>query len=294
MADYAAKANDFMAKAQKKLKAGMFATMFGGNKYEEAGELLEKASNNYKLAKMWSEAAAAFVQLADCHVHLDSKHEAASAYVEAANANKKVDVEAAVANLRVAVSFFADMGRLAIAAKHLKDVGELYEKEEKLEQSCEAYMQAADLYSGEEVSTTANNCKLKVAELSATLERYPLAIEVYEEVAKASMDNNLLKFSVKGYLLNAGICRLCSQDAIGVKNALERYEDVDPSFGDSRECNLLKGLADAAEEGDQDKYTSVLSEYDSMSRLDAWKTTLLLRAKKKIVASVAEEEDDLT
>jgi hypothetical protein len=40
-------------------------------------------------------------------------------------------------------------------------------------------------------------------------------IEVYEEVAKASMDNNLLKFSVKGYLLNAGICRLCSQDAIG-------------------------------------------------------------------------------
>ena len=54
-----------------------------------------------------------------------------------------------------------------------------------------------------------------MAELGARLERYPLAIEVYEEVAKASMDNNLLKFSVKGYLLNAGICRLCSQDAIG-------------------------------------------------------------------------------
>ena len=85
-----------------------------------------------------------------------------------------MDVEAAVANLRVAVSLFADMGRLSIAAKHLKDVGELYEKEEKLEASCEAYMQAADLYSGEEVSTTANNCKLKVAELSATLHRYPL------------------------------------------------------------------------------------------------------------------------
>ena len=33
-----------------------------------------------------------------------------------------------------------------------------------------------------------------------------------------------------------------------VKNALERYEDVDPSFTGSRECALLKGLADAAEE----------------------------------------------
>jgi len=85
-------------------------------------------------------------------------------------------------------------------------------------------MQAADLYGGEEVSTAANNCKLKVAELSASLERYPLAIEVFEEVAKASVSNNLLRFSVKGYLLNAGLCRLCSQEPVGVKNALERYE----------------------------------------------------------------------
>ena len=271
----------------------MFASFFG-NKYEEAVELLEKACNNYKLAKMWSEAADGFVLLADCHLKLDSKHEAASAYVEAANANKKVDPEAAVANLRVAVGFFTDMGRLSIAAKHLKDIAETYEKEDKPEESCEAYMQAADLYGGEEVSTTANNCKLKVAELSATLERYPLAVEVFEEVAKASMDNNLLKFSVKGYLLNAGVCRLCSQDGIGVKNAIERYEDIDPSFGDSRECKLLKGLADAAEEGDQDAFTNVLAEYDSMSRLDSWKTKLLLRAKKKIVKAVEEDEDDLT
>jgi hypothetical protein len=31
-----------------------------------------------------------------------------------------------------------------------------------LELATEAFMQAADLYSGEEVSTTSNNCKLKV------------------------------------------------------------------------------------------------------------------------------------
>jgi alpha-soluble NSF attachment protein len=31
-----------------------------------------------------------------------------------------------------------------------------------------------------------------------------------------------------------------------------------------------------------------------MSRLDTWKTKLLLRAKKKIVQAVAEEEEDLT
>ena len=155
-------------------------------------------------------------------------------------------------------------------------------------------MQAADLYGGEEVSTAANNCKLKVAELSASLERYPLAIEVFEEVAKASVSNNLLRFSVKGYLLNAGLCRLCSQEPVGAKNALERYEDLDPSFSTSREHTLLADLSSAAEEGDQEKFTAVLAEYDSMSRLDPWKTKLLLRAKKKIAKDVEEEEDDLT
>jgi hypothetical protein len=42
----------------------------------------------------YSQAAGGFQQLAECHLKLDSKHEAASAYVEAANANKKVRVGA--------------------------------------------------------------------------------------------------------------------------------------------------------------------------------------------------------
>ena len=51
----------------------------------------------------------------------------------------------------------------------------------------------------------------QVAQFSAEQERYVPAIEIYEDVAIRSMDNNLLKFSAKGYLLNAGICRLCGE-----------------------------------------------------------------------------------
>ena len=50
----------------------------------------------------------------------------------------------------------------------------------------------------------------QVAQFAAELERYSEAIEIYEGVARASVDNNLLKYSAKGYLLNAGICQLCS------------------------------------------------------------------------------------
>jgi|TARA_B110000305_G_C19439475_1_gene640967 alpha-soluble NSF attachment protein len=270
------------------------AMFSSSSKYEEAAELLEKACNNYKLAKMWREAADGFALLADCHDKSDSKHDAATAHVDAANALKKIDVDAAVASLRVAVSMFQDMGRLSISAKHLKDIGETFEKADKLEGALDAYTQAADIYAAEESSSTANSCKLKVAEIAAVLERYPLAVECYEEVAKASMDNNLLRFSVKGYLLCAGITRLCYQEPHGVKNAMERYEDIDPSFGGSREHKLLGDLASAAEEGDADAFTGALAEYDSMSRLDPWKTKMLLRAKKHMAKAIEEEEDDLT
>ena len=50
-----------------------------------------------------------------------------------------------------------------------------------------------------------------MAQFSAEMERYDPAIQIYEDVAHRSMDNNLLKFSAKGYLLNAGICRLCGK-----------------------------------------------------------------------------------
>ena len=54
--------------------------------------------------------------------------------------------------------------------------------------------------------------------------RYPKAIEIYEDIARQSLNNNLLKYGVKGHLLNAGICQLCKSDVVKINNALERYQ----------------------------------------------------------------------
>lgn len=51
---------------------------------------------------------------------------------------------------------------------------------------------------------------------------------------------------------------------------------------------------DAIEEGDSDKFAEGVQEYDSMSRLDAWRTQMLLRVKKKIQSNAFGGEDDLT
>jgi len=45
---------------------------------------------------------------------------------------------------------------------------------------------------------------------------------------------------------------------------------------------LLADLAQAVEAGDQEMFADKLFHYDQLSKLDKWKTTLLLRVKNGI------------
>ncbi|CAK9160607.1 unnamed protein product [Ilex paraguariensis] len=289
MTDQIARAEEFERKAEKKLSGwGLF-----GSKYEDAADLFDKAANAFKLAKSWDQAGAVYVKLANCHVKLDSKHEAANAYADAAHCYKKTNTKESISCLEQAINIFLDIGRLNMSARYYKEIAELYEQEQNLEQSIVFYERAADLFQSEEVTTTANQCKQKIAQFSAQLERYQPAIEIYEEIARHSLNNNLLKYGVKGHLLNAGICQLCKGDVVAVTNALERYQDLDPTFSGTREYRLLADLAAAIDEEDVAKFTNAVKEFDSMTQLDAWKTSLLLRVKEAVKAKEL-EEDDLT
>eukprot|EP00252_Welwitschia_mirabilis_P012233 TRINITY_DN2717_c0_g1_i1.p1 TRINITY_DN2717_c0_g1~~TRINITY_DN2717_c0_g1_i1.p1 ORF type:complete len:290 (-),score=81.50 TRINITY_DN2717_c0_g1_i1:254-1123(-) len=289
MANQEAAGIEYEKKADKKLQGW---SLFG-NKHEDAADLYEKAGNSYKLAKAWDRAGAAYEKLASCHLKMESKHEAASAYVDAANCYKKTNSQEAMRCLNNAINFFMEIGRLSMAAKYCKDIGEMYESEENWESAMEYYERAADLFRGEEVTSTASQCLLKVAQFAAQLEQYPKAIQIFEEVARQSLNNNLLKYSVKGYLLNAGLCHICRGDAVAISNALEKYQELDPTFSNTREYKLLADLSAAIDEEDVVKFTDVVKEFDSMTRLDQWKTTLLLRAKNALKDKEV-EEDDLT
>ncbi|KAK2442185.1 alpha-soluble NSF attachment protein [Trifolium repens] len=289
MADQLARAEDFEKKAEKKLSGwGLF-----GSKYEDAADLFDKAANSFKLAKSWDKAGSTYLKLANCHLKLESKHEAAQAYVDAAHCYKKTNISEAVSCLDHAVNLLCDIGRLSMAARYLKEIAELYESEQNIEQAVVYYEKSADFYQNEEVTTSANQCKQKVAQFAAQLEQYQKSIDIYEEIARQSLNNNLLKYGVKGHLLNAGICQLCKGDVVAINNALEKYQELDPTFSGTREFKLLADVAAAVDEEDVVKFTDVVKDFDSMTPLDSWKTTLLLRVKEKLKAKEL-EEDDLT
>ncbi|XP_008311442.1 N-ethylmaleimide-sensitive factor attachment protein, beta b isoform X2 [Cynoglossus semilaevis] len=181
-------------------------------------------------------------------------------------------------------------GRFTIAAKHHISIAEVYESElVDIEKAIAHYEQAAEYYKGEESNSSANKCLLKVGAYCAQLEQYQKAIEIYEQVGANTMDNPLLKYSAKEYFFKAALCHFVV-DELNSKIAVEKYEEMFPAFSDSRECKLLKKLLEAYEEQNSEGFTDAVKEFDSISRLDQWHTTILLRIKKNIQG---EEEGDL-
>lgn len=291
MSDCVAKGEDFRKQAEKKLKSfGFF-----GNKHEDAAELYEKAANNFKLGKCWNDAMDCYEKLAELQIKLESKHEAATAYVEASKCAAKLQPEKATSLLQRAVSLYTDMGRLNMAARQLREIAEVNEKQGLKEEAITFYEQAADLFETDGSTSEATKCKLKIAEFSGELGQYKRAVELYEEAARKATENNLLKFSARGYLLNAGICFMCycSPDDLEIKIA--KYKDLDLQFEGSREAMLLDQTLEAFKSLDSksvERFSTALAEFDRMIRLDAWKTKILLVAKKRLESMAAGEDSE--
>ncbi|PZC80255.1 alpha-soluble NSF attachment protein [Helicoverpa armigera] len=285
MADNEQKAMQLMAEAEKKLSSSktFFGSLFGGSsKVEEAVDCYLRAANLFKMAKKWAQAGQAFCSAANLHLKAGVRHDAATNFVDASNCYKKCDPNEAVSCLLKAIEIYTDMGRFTVAAKQHQNIAELYETEcVDLSRAMQHYEQAADYFRGEESTSSANKCMLKLAQYAAQLEHYDKAIQIYEQIAKSSLDNSLLKYSAKEYMFRAALCHLCV-DILNAQHAVEKYCGLYPAFADTRECKLIKELIEHLEEQNVDAFTEAVKNYDSISRLDQWYTTMLVRIKKQI------------
>ncbi|KAL6710770.1 vesicular-fusion protein S17 [Coniothyrium glycines] len=268
-------------------KASGGFSFFGGRseKYEAAADQFIAAANAFRMQKMGKEAGEAFEKAASVQrQQLNEPDDEANSLTEAFKAYRKDDPEAAARCLDKAIAHYCSKGNFRRAATHKQNLAELYEVElGDNTRAAAAYEEAAGWYESDNAEALANKLWLKTADLVALDGKdYYKAIELYEKVAKTSIQNNLMRWSVKEYLLKAGICQLCTGDQVGVNAALDRYRELDPSFVQQREHQLLADLAAAVQEGDQEMFADKLFQYDQLSKLDKWKTTLLLRIKSNI------------
>lgn len=276
-----------LQKAEKALSsAGGGFSFFGGReeKYQNACDLFVEAANALRMAKMNREAGQAFEKAAQISIkHLKEPDDAANMMVDAFKVYRKEYPEDACRCLQAAIDRYCAKGNFRRAAGYQESLGEVYELElGNNKAALQAYETAAGWYETDNATALANKLWLKTADLAALEEDYYKAIENYEKVAQASVNNNLMRYSVKEYFLKAGICHMATKDMVATQRALEKYRELDPSFPSQREHQLLVDLSQAVEAGDQEMFTEKLFAYDQMSKLDKWKTAILLRIKNGI------------
>lgn len=290
MADKEKEAREYIAQAQKKTKGGLFSFMSGSSdRAQEQINLYVKAANCFKMAHNWQEAGDAFLEAARISFSEKSKHDAASYYVDASTVFKKIDPQKSIDCLMRAIEMYTDLGRFTIAAKHHMTIAEIYETMlADMDQAVRHYEQAADYYKSEESNSSAMKCQLMVAQLSAQAGQYDKAAHIFEEAGNYAMDNKLLKYGAKDHFFKASICHFCV-DIVNGQKALQTYTESFPMFADSRECGLMKKLSEALEQENVEAFTTAVKDYDSITRLDPWVTSLLLKLKKTI-----SDEEDIT
>ncbi|XP_049850791.1 uncharacterized protein LOC126323915 [Schistocerca gregaria] len=276
--------DELVQQAEKTMQVGFMSRIFGSkaDRARDAAELYDKAANAYKLDKTWDRAGRAFLSAAEHYIISDDKPEAAYRFENAATAFKKIDHGAAINALNKAIVIYREMGRFNTAARLEKEIGETYENDDESALAVEHYKLAADYYEGEGQNTNRDNCLLKAAHISALLGHYNETINIFESISSSCASDNLRKFSIRDYLLKAGLCHLNTGDTVAVRQALENYTSMYFEWGNSRECKLLTAILDAVEDNDEAAFSKAVREFDNISQLDKWKTSMLLRIQERI------------
>ncbi|KAG6446113.1 hypothetical protein O3G_MSEX004282 [Manduca sexta] len=278
MADNEQKAMQLMAEAEKKLNSSksFLGSLFGGSsKVEEAVDCYLRAANLFKMSKKWPQAGQAFCSAAQLHLKAGVRHDAATNFVDASNCYKKCDPNEAVSCLLKAIEIYTDMGRFTVAAKQHQS-------------ACQLFLQNGAVRDGVRGPGPRDAALRAGGGLLPRRGVHLLGKQVHAQagavrrpIAKSSLDNSLLKYSAKEYMFRAALCHLCV-DLLNAQHALEKYSALYPAFADTRECKLVKELIEHLEDQNVEAFTEAVKTFDSISRLDQWFTTMLVRVKKQI------------
>ncbi|KAI0032738.1 vesicular-fusion protein SEC17 [Vararia minispora EC-137] len=276
-------AQTLLEKADKKASqsTGWFSS--SSTKFEEAGDLYQQAANAFKIDKLFREAGDAHAREAECREQCKEYNDAANAWWNAAKAYKRGYPDLAVQALSQTITHLTKQGRFRQAADREKEIAQIYIQEmHDLRRGCESFERAGDWYAQEDAAATANACFKDAADLHAELEEYSAAIARYEQVANHSLGSPLTKYSVKEYWLRSVLCSLALGDNVQARRSLNRYGTLDTTFPSTREAKFSSALVDAAEAGDLEAFQGSVFEFDQVTKLDNWKTAILLKIKRKL------------
>jgi alpha-soluble NSF attachment protein len=76
------------------------------------------------------------------------------------------------------------------------------------------------------------------------------------------------------------------QDLVTCQRLLQSFAQKDVTFPSTREAKFAQHVMDACEQGDVEAFQEAVFNYDQVTKLDNWKTGVLLRIKKGLESEV--------
>ena len=273
-------------------------TLFGFGveaKHSDAADKFKMAGNQFILAQAWEEAGDAFTKAGTNFKVVGEKLEYVNSLVSAAQAYKKDKLLSAKAieAFILAIDDYNMNGRFSRSAQYLKEVAEIYEADDNYEMAIETYEQTAQLHLNDNKPSQAQKIQLQIATmLSEKIENYEKASSIYYDVGQSSMESNLGKFSAKGHFFCYLLCLTAMGDCVALSEGLEKCKNIDYSFGTSRECTFMEKICESIQNSDSEMYATACAEFDNISPLDPWKTTLLLKGRKHMDVDAGDDNND--
>ena len=240
---------------------------------KETCALYEQAAEEYKKSQEWSKAGRCYAKAADI-CRLQRKVAEATMYYDGAIESFQSAEESTQDILqmyKLSISLQTENKRFAFAARLSRSLALLEEKQGRTKESLEAWTAAAESFEASNAQVSANQARLRVAELlceKSDEKSYLQAIDIYEKRAKWASQNSLGKFSVKDYLLAASLLGLLVTSVTNFAGKLEEYKKTYSSFALTRECKLVEKCLEACQTRNMEQLNSLIQDYEQVAPME--------------------------
>ncbi|RNF10965.1 putative SNAP protein [Trypanosoma rangeli] len=282
------KADQLVKEADKSLKGFSLAKYFRGDRYESARDKFKQAATHYKACNNYTKAAKAYERAADMSRAYKDEVDETTDLEDAAMCYVKTNDKKTAAALYTLVLGQYEKNQMHIkAAKICVSLSEITEGTAPI-----TWLEKAAVYYQMQGSrASADGLRQKVAETKARLGDYKGARELYEQLARDTLNDAVLRSAARKLFFMALLTQLATftgesimEDVTELRERFDEYQELDTQFDHlTREHMLVSAIIEAIQEESVEKMDAAIMDYDKICVLDELKEKMLTRAKHALI-----------
>jgi alpha-soluble NSF attachment protein len=243
---------------------GIMSSLFisKDDRYMEAIEKFENASELYKIEKKWLQAAECFKKIACCFLEINKIQEASQAYINCSYCYEMIpnSKNHIIQYILIAVDLIKNCNKQCLCAKYYLEISKIYEKHKEYEMAITMLEYAIECYKCEGIYNI--SLMQKIAELCTKINKMSKGITIYENLAIGCLCSNLRKHLVKTFFLNSLLCILSQGQRYEAYNTMEKYKSLSNEFSESDECRFFTKIIELMYQLDLETQNSNIDQPD--------------------------------